>query len=62
MHAPLDVISRIVTGRWNKFKNLYDDYEDASLIEKIHIRGIGKISDDYIVPRRPGRDIQDDRK
>lgn len=58
MHAPLDVISRIMTGRWYRFKNLYDDYGDASLIEKIHIRGIGKISDDYIVPRRPGHGIQ----
>ena len=53
MFPPFSVISRIMTGRWYMFKNLYDDYKDASLIDRIRIRGIGKITDEYIVPKRP---------
>lgn len=58
MCPPIDVISRIMTGRWYQFKNLYDDYNGASLIDKLRIRGIGNISDDYIVPKRPDRRSQ----
>ena len=61
-YPPFGVISKIVTGRWMKPKNLYDDYEEASLIEKIRIRGIGRISDEYIVPKRPERSIQSVQK
>ena len=35
-----------------------DDYNGASLIDKLRIRGIGNISDDYIVPKRPDRRSQ----
>lgn len=53
MSPPYGVVHRIVTGRWFPFTNLYDDYKTAPLIDKIRIRGIGKITDKYIVPKRP---------
>ena len=61
MCPPFGVISRIVTGRCYKFKNLYDDYNDASFIDRMRIRGIGRISDEYIIPRRPMRCKQSDQ-
>jgi hypothetical protein len=62
LNPPIEVISRIVTGRWYKPRNLYDDYNDASFIDKLRIRGIGRISDEYIIPRRSERSKQGDRK
>ncbi len=50
---PFHLIERIVTGRGNRFTNMYDDYDTAPFIEKLHIRGFGRISDKYIVPKRP---------
>ena len=55
MSPPYGVVHRIVTGRWYPFTNLYDDYKTAPLIDKIRIRGIGKITDEYIVPKRPAK-------
>lgn len=55
MSPPYGVVHRIVTGRWFPFTNLYDDYKTAPLIDKIRIRGIGKITDKYIVPKRPAK-------